>query len=366
MKKVLLDTVTGEVFDGFEARYRRWELQSAARRLLPTERISACFRARRKGQIGVSVFRRADSSTYFGGLVVCGAPWICPVCAAKISERRRGELLQAVSEWRGQGGHLAFVTFTVPHSTHSVAFDLVDTLLDLNRRMNSGRDRLSATIPGYVGQVRALEVTRGAAGWHPHLHVLLFLKDAPDLEALHRQLWASWRGLVVASGLGTPAESAFKVQDGSEAAKYASKWGIPEEMTKGHFKTAKSASGRTPFALLGDYLAGDQQAGALFREFAAAFKGRRQLRWSPGLRKLLGIGEEKTDEQEAATIDALDEKLATIMDRDWALILRHNLRALVLEVLRSGSNTDLRALLDSHRNPLDEALDLQHKERITS
>lgn len=363
MIKVAFDTVTGVLDDGFESRFRRWELQAAARRLLPAERVSSCFRARRKGQVGVSVFRRADSSTYFGGLVVCGAPWVCPVCAAKISERRRGELLQAVSEWKALGGHLAFVTLTVPHSAHSVAFDLLDTLLDLNRRMNSGRDRLSATVPSYVGQVRALEVTRGDHGWHPHLHALLFLNDAPDLEALHRQLWASWRGLVVGSGLGTPREAAFKVQDGSEAAKYASKWGIPEEMTKGHFKTARSASGRTPFALLGDYLAGDQQAGALFREFAAAFKGRRQLRWSPGLRKLLGIGEERTDEQEAATVDALDEKLATIMDRDWSLILRHNLRALVLEVLRSGTVTDLRAFLNSYNNPLDEGLLLSTKGR---
>lgn len=364
MKKDAFDTVTGVVNDGFEGRFRRWELQAAARRLLPAERVFSCLRVLRKGETGFSAFRRvADSSVYFSGLAICGSSWVCPVCAAKISERRRGELLQAVSEWKARGGHLAFVTLTVPHSAHSVAFHLVDTLLEINRRMNSGRDRLSATVSGYVGQVRALEVTHGAHGWHPHLHVLLFLDQPPDFKALHRQLWASWRALVLGAGLGTPAEGAFKVQDGSVAAKYASKWGIPEEMTKGHFKTARSARGRTPFALLRDYLTSDQQAGALFREFAAAFKGRRQLRWSPGLRDLLGIGVEKTDEQEAASIDAIDEFLGRFEARDFRTVMRHHLLPLIAEIFRTGTHADVRALLDSYHNPLDEVLLLSTKGR---
>jgi hypothetical protein len=256
-----------------------------------------------------------------------------------------------VTEWKAAGKYLAFVTLTVPHSEHSKPFELVDKLLACAERLNSGRNRIAALVPCMVGQVRALEVTQGDHGWHPHLHLLLFLEQKPDLADIHVKLWKRWEALVRKSGLGTAKIGAFKVQDGSEAAKYASKWGIPEEMTKGHQKTARSKRGRTPFALLGDFARGDHQAGALFREFAAMFKGRRQLRWSKGLRALLAIGEEKTDEQEAATVDAIDEKLATISDFEWSIILRHNLRAIVLELFRAGTRKDFENMIYAYSTP---------------
>lgn len=347
---VPFDPVTGELVDGFDTRYKRYELQSAARRLLPAERVCNCMRLKRKDIAGVSVMQRDTGSTYYAGLTVCGSAWVCPVCAAKISERRRGELCQAVTEWKAKGNFLAFVTLTVKHSAHSKPFELLDKLLTMNDALNAGRNRVAALVPGFVGQVRALEVTHGEHGWHPHLHVLLFLESEPDLNQIHADLWKRWEALHQKAGLGRGSKKAFTVQDGSEAAKYASKWGIPEEMVKGQFKTARSAKGRTPFALLGDYLNGDKQAGALFAEFAAMFKGRRQLRWSKGLRDLLGVGHEKTDEQEAQSVDALDEKLATITDKEWAVILRHNLRALVLEVFRSGATIqEFRDLLSHYQ-----------------
>lgn len=40
-----------------------------------------------------------------------------------------------------------------------------------------GRDRF-----GWLGDVRALEVTHGDNGWHPHIHALVFLKDWTDKD----------------------------------------------------------------------------------------------------------------------------------------------------------------------------------------
>jgi Replication protein len=344
-----INTVTGEVIDHFSSRLKRWELQRAAQKLLLGERVSTCMRHRHRNSEGVQVWRREDSSTYYAGLQVCASPWVCPVCAAKISERRRGELLQALTEWKSLGGSVAFLTLTVPHSAHSEPFHLVDTLLTLVERFNSGRNALSKVFPGYVGQVRAFEVTHGEHGWHPHLHILLFLNDPPDLTTLEDRLWKPWEALVRGSGLGRPSRDAFSLQDGSHAALYASKWGIPEEMTKGHFKTARSAKGRTPFALLGDYLTGDAEAGRLFQQFAKVFKGRRQLRWSPNLRRLLGIGIERTDEEEAHSTDVLDQLLGSLTDKQWTFIVRNDLRGHVLEVLRSGMWTDLQSLFLSFK-----------------
>ena len=339
----------GEILDGFTQRFTRFSLQSAARRLLPDERVAQCLRVRRKDVEAVSVYRRDNCSTYYGGLTVCGSTWTCPVCAAKISERRRTELTSAVSTWKDRGGFIAFLTFTVPHTIHSKPFELVDTLLELYRALNSGRNRMSVAVPNFVGQVKALEVTHGEHGWHPHFHVLLFVDKKPDLQEIHKKIWSRWESLVRSSGLGVPSESAFKVEDGSKAAQYVSKWGIPEEMTKGHIKNARSERGRTPFALLADYNRGDKQAGALFRQFAQTFKGRQQIRWSAGLRNLLEIGLEKTDEQVSQSVDALDQKLATISDQQWRIILRHDLRSVVLELFRTETINEFNTLIENYR-----------------
>jgi hypothetical protein len=335
-----IDTVTGEVNDGFETLFSRYQRQSAARTLCRGERVCTCMRVRRKDQKEISVMQRQDSRTYYAGLGVCGSVWVCPVCAAKISERRRAELVAAVDTWKDRGGHLAFLTLTVKHTPHSKPFELLEKLMQMVDRLKSGRNRLAVLVPGLVGSIRALEVTHGAHGWHPHLHILLFCESAVDLREIRDRLWVQWSKLHHEFGLGRASKEAFGLQDGEHAAKYASKWGIPEEMTKGQFKTAKSKAGRTPFSLLDDYLKGDKQAGALFVEFAKTFKGRRQLWWSKGLRSHLGLQQEKTDEQLAQSVEAEDRKLAGITDKQWAVILRHELRAVVLGLFRSGASLE--------------------------
>jgi hypothetical protein len=274
---------------------------------------------------------------------------MCPVCAAKISERRRVELGQALEGWKAQGGYTYLLTLTVPHYQGCRAFGLLDTTLDLVKRFWSGRGRASSQIPGYVGQVRALEVTHGENGWHPHVHVLLFTTSELG-RGVMQSLYDRWAGLVVRSGLGTPNQHALTLQDGSEAAKYVGKWGLSEELTKAHIKQARKA-GRTPFALLADYLEGDERAGELFREFALAFKGRRQLVWSRGLRELLGLVKEQSDEEIAATIEAKDYLVVSLGVEEWKFICKHELKGEVLEVARMGEAKEVRRLLELYAGP---------------
>ena len=72
-------------------------------------------------------------------------------------------------------------------------------------------------------------------------------------------------------------------------------------MTKGHIKKGK-AGGNT-FDLLRAVLAdkNDKQAAALFAEFAKAFKGKRSLSWSNGLKAKFNLVE-KDDEELAAEL----------------------------------------------------------------
>lgn len=310
--------------------------------MLARERVYKCLRSPIPGR-SVAVHRRqSDSHTYYSGLHTCGSVWHCPVCAAKISERRRVELQAAISAMRQQGGFASLLTLTVPHYAYTDIHHLLGMVQYLTERFWSGRSTAAKQIPGYVGQVRALEVTHGVNSWHPHLHILLFTLDDP--KDCSEALYALWSRLILDSGLGTPNHHALRLEDGTEAAKYAGKWGLAEELTKAHLKQGRISEHRTPWAILADSFAGDVSSGPLFQEFAGAFKGRFQLRWSNGLRELLELRSERSDEEIAASVSA-EDPFWVLATKQWNFIVRNNLRGQALEVFRFGGFDDLTELL---------------------
>ena len=190
---------------------------------------------------------------------------------------------------------------------------------------------------GVIGQIRALEVTHGRLspsnnGWHPHYHLLVFCASGVDLDGFADRLYTRWAACCVRAGLGEPSRlHGLKLDDGSKAASYVIKWGLEDEMTKGH--TKKARHGETPFDFLRSYLANaqDKQAGALFKEFAETFKGKRQLYWSAGLKKLFGIGE-VTDEELLEKTEDDAAFLGMITLNQWKEVLRDDGRAFILQL----------------------------------
>ena len=157
--------------------------------------------------------------------------------------------------------------------------------------------RLKADL-GIIGTVRALEVTHGKSGWHPHLHVLIFTggtlseKRQDDLEAA---LWARWSSAVRRVG-GTCDRKAFHLREASTAAAgaaYVAKWGAGQEIAKG---AHKDAAGQSVWDLL-KASEPDARAGRLFVEFATAFKGARHLTYARGLREWYGLRDAAPDEE---------------------------------------------------------------------
>src|SRR6266849_5900961 len=72
-----------------EHRLLKWALQAEARAILPNERIAYCLRQVNPIAAGVEVYHSPEHRrAHYGGLFVCGSIWMCPICAAKISERR--------------------------------------------------------------------------------------------------------------------------------------------------------------------------------------------------------------------------------------------------------------------------------------
>ena len=363
-KYAAADHVTGEIhgFDPMGFRAERFALQEVARSILPTSRTAKCLRIRAHGQ-QAQVWRSKEFGTAsYGGLQTCGSVWACPVCAAKIAERRRAEVVAAMTAHKVAGGCVNMLTLTTPHGRNDNLAELLEKQAKALRAFwIDWTVKAVLAEMGTVGQIRALEVTNGRKsaannGWHPHYHILLFCGSGVDLACFstaQMQVWADrlherWAAKCQAAGLGLPSrEHGLKLDDGSYAAAYAAKWGLEHEMTKGHTKKAKQGS-ETPFDLLRAVLADpdDKQAAALFKEFAETFKGKRQLHWSKGLKARFAI-EEVADEQLVDRLEDDAELLGLLTLDQWRDVLAAKGRAVVLCCAASGGWPAVCDYLDS-------------------
>lgn len=322
-----------------QSRAERFALKSVVNGIFPQSITAKCCRCRRSHD-DVTIHKSKDHGrAFYGGLFTCGSVWSCPVCAAKIAERRRSELQTGTQSAQAMGYKVVLATLTVPHGLGDDIKSMLDSMSAAWRFMTMSRGYKELRgYAGIVGTVRALEVTHGQNGFHPHFHVLIFCKWegeakhlAPSLELL---LGCLWRKACVKKGLPEPSrERGVKVDDGTWAARYASKWGLEDEMTKGHLKTSKGIKGRTPWDMLRAVLAdGCDASRRLFAVYAQAFKGRRQLYWSNGLRDLLGLIHESTDEELAALQDDAAYELARLTPEQWRAVLFNRVEAALLDL----------------------------------
>lgn len=272
--------------------------------------VSACCYSLQWGRSGVGVMLKTyDESrrASFDGVQRCGSVWHCPVCAKVISARRRDEMNTALSVVRAAGGWPVLMTLTARHGRRDALADLLDRMKRAWRRMKQRRDwkRFKADYSGLT--ITATEVTHGRRhGWHPHFHIIVILTGV-DSEAasvaLVEALRPAWMSAMAAEGLDGNG-AAFDVRGAGAAGDYVAKWGAAEELSFGDAKAARKGN-RTPLQLLDAAADGDAEARRLWAVYAAAFKGRNQLVWSPGLKAACGLGE--VEDGEAAEDELADE-----------------------------------------------------------
>jgi len=88
----------------------RWALQAEARQWLPHERVAECLRVVNPMALGVEVLHAPrQQAAHYKSLIVCGSVWMCPLCAAKISERRRSEELEPAIKRHIEGGGAVYL-----------------------------------------------------------------------------------------------------------------------------------------------------------------------------------------------------------------------------------------------------------------
>ncbi len=355
--------------DHRSTRKHRAKLQRASASILGKRRLYQCgvATAYRGGSKGISAQRvegvtvrvNEQGRACYGSVHRCGAGWVCPVCSPIITERRRVEVIAGMTAHRKNGGGICLVTLTVPHGRADRLDLLIDQMNTARRRMVQHRRwREIRTDFGWVGEIRALEVTHGSNGWHPHFHVLWLTERLLDEErraSLCDALLTLWRIACVAVNLGEPSERhGITVEDGSKAGEYATKWGFAEELCLANHKTRGKNGSRNPWALLVDAAAGDIVARELWQEFDYATRRKAALTWSKGLRARLGLVEAEPDDE---TIVAEEQETGRVVARlsattkdgalsDWIVLVRSRRQLELLDQVEAlaGAGADNAAI----------------------
>jgi hypothetical protein len=331
-------------------RLRRYQLQNHAARLLPGEKgVVGCLRRPTNVAGAVEVqYVPTQHSAHYRGLQVCKSVWHCPICAAKISERRRDELARLIKKHIAAGGSVYMTTYTIRHGRRDDLEEMVGKFLEAKRKMRMGRRGMALRHDfGVIGTVTVLEVTCSEEnGWHPHQHELVFVEGELEADGYEKMARSAWKDAAAKLGLEMN-EHGFELQRtyGAVAdyiAKYGREpavenpWGVESEMAKGHIKQGREEQHYTPFAMLAAIADGVTSLEPRFQEYARVFKGRRQLRASPGLMERYQE-EEKSDEELAE--ESQENEAFTILEIDlepWHQVVEMNVRGSLLEHARAG------------------------------
>jgi len=362
------------VFESKDRRgYRLWLQDGIAEVMQGTgERVCQCLRRaapipgslRSYSHIKLLVSRK-ENKARFGNLIICGSIWACPWCASRISEDRRQRLAEAVriAYERGYGVYLLSYTFRHQYS------DKIKELLPVASKAFSAtrtrRDWLKWRQEyGYLADIRDLEVTVGDNGFHPHFHQILILDHVlteNEQKKLEKEAKKLWVGTLARAGLSATLENGLKIiDDYGRIAEYLTKYGKMPEERPAHsgstyeltYQTSKGDfDNRNMWQVAEDYQnridrpnCTWQISGRLFREYALAFKGRRQLEPSRsskdgsrlGFWELFGL---KDWDEDQKALEALvdqpfsdEELLLEIPLVYWWLVVKHGVRGEVLQV----------------------------------
>jgi hypothetical protein len=287
------------------------------------------------------------------------------VCSAKILARRSLEIGVGLLTWENAGGSLVMGTLTMRHHKgHGIVQEWDSLQAAWNSILRSKVWKKWLRRLGSPGLVRVAEVTYGANGWHVHLHFVLCVDSSSStqlVEAFGSWIAAKWsRGLEAAGmpgalQLGQDVHLVEGIKAASELGEYLAKstaYGAAESLGRelmGQWsKGARGVHGTAPAWSIAEAFGetGEVEMLDLWHEYERGSKGRRQCTWSRGLRDLLGIGTESTDEEIAEEVQG-DADLVQITAAGWESAWRSAApTSRILQAVEEGGVIGLRAYLD--------------------
>lgn len=328
-----------------EKKEERFELQRALRPLLPPS-MWKCRRVRRTTDVEVHV--GADGQTWTEGLATCNRRSGCVHCGPRLLARD-AELITAMVEKHGVDRTL-MLSLTIRHVAGDRLEPMRKGLARAFRKLQTQR-RWREMMRG-ERKIRALEVTFGENGPHPHLHVLLLMPERVSEEEstrMWRELAPLWQAVVTrelgaqhrpALGVGTDLRVCHR-------ADYIAKLGF-ELADAGQDKRGRGKS-RSFFQVASDWKANgcdpsDADAHVI-REYFDGMHGAKIVTWDHGM----------SEEAEALVPKAKAEtrELAVIHSEEWDAS-----RDLCIDG-RDARIVILRAAEDAEEGRLQEAIDAE-------
>jgi hypothetical protein len=135
---------------------------------------------------------------------------------------------------------------------------------------------------------------------------------------------------------------------------------LANELTQTGAKLGRGGS-RSVWQILDDYRdrtiprVDRKRCAALLLEYAAATKGTKALKWSPGLKDRFGIGDTTDEDLACEEADADTYEIAEIGPDDWPAVVRHQVQAHLLTVAEDHGSAGvarvvagLRAITERH------------------
>lgn len=309
------------------------------------------------GNVGIRV---SEGRAGFAGLVSCGSVWVCPVCQCKIMARRALEIGLVVAGATAEEIPVGFFTLTSKHKRRDSLAKSWDAVAGGWSRVAAGKGwALDRQNFGIVGYVRAVEVTDGENGWHPHVHALIPAHglDNETIDELGDSMWNRWSSGVQKAGALAPLSKASDWQlvggdlSGTKLGEYLAKGAgaagaLGMELTMTQSKVARARhSTHSVWEILQQAIDGEVAGLARWWEWEQASKGRRQIAWSRGIRARFALEAEKTDDEVAAEeVGSDDDTVVVITSAGWCTLIETP--ALLPEVLMVAESDTTEGLSD--------------------
>lgn len=291
---------------------------------------------------GVQLRRSAEGRHALTGQTSCGNTRLCPVCAPRIARKRADEIRRYTTAAFEAQIRVAFFTATLRHKLNQGPAQQLAAVRASFKKVNQGGhwDR-AQKLHGVLGTIRSIEVQLlGPAGAHTHLHGLIFFAAGTSDESIRTVMegcgrrWAAGAAAVM-DGLRPSDAHGWQweiVEDATAAGDYVAKpavaelaWSPADEVARADRKRGRGGS-VSPLQLLAMVMSDhDEHHEAVLIDYARAMKGSQTIIVSKGVKKALGITEERSDEELAAEPEdgvATWEVVAEFTPGSWTAIVR--------------------------------------------
>ncbi len=271
-------------------------------------RVCACQNAIISDEV---LLMKEGANTFFHGVVNCDSVWTCPYCSAKKSADNCADLKKRMTIHAEQGGTFCMFTFTAKHK----ASHRLDTLHG-GMKKAFARFWAEGTVKRYIRKLKgvakatAVEITVSQEnGWHPHRHVILFIKsdDEELLKKINLKFQKLWQKCLEKQDLTCKLDIGFKLDYAKkEKAKSVLGWiayyiaKFSKEMTLSNIKKTRKNENFQVFTLLQvpEFDKRYDWAVRRFREYARVMAKCHQFFYSRGLREMFPIEEELSPEKD--------------------------------------------------------------------